>query len=193
MQYVLIYNVYMKIKKILLALPLTILFSGCFTEVVAPPQYGYEYGHTASKQYYQNNYQSGQRNREKLGTFGGAIGGAVIGSQFGNDGMSKAFGATVGGLLGGVFGNQVGKRLDYNSQKRMQEATQFAIARGDIGRDYSWSGDNAYGSITPMRDFRDQRGDYCREFSHSVNIGGKIERAYGTACRMPDGAWRIIQ
>ena len=25
-----------------------------------------------------------------------------------------------------------------------------------------------------------------------VNIGGKTEQAYGTACRQPDGSWKVV-
>jgi hypothetical protein len=32
---------------------------------------------------------------------------------------------------------------------------------------------------------------YCREYSRNVVIGGQEQEAYGTACRGPDGQWRI--
>ena len=34
-------------------------------------------------------------------------------------------------------------------------------------------------------------GDYCREYTRTVVIGGRVHEAYGTACLGPDGAWRI--
>lgn len=34
-------------------------------------------------------------------------------------------------------------------------------------------------------------GDYCREYTRTVFIGGRTEQAYGTACLEPDGAWRV--
>ena len=47
--------------------------------------------------------------------------------------------------------------------------------------------------MTPTREGTDQTtGAYCREFQHTVTIGGKTEDAYGTACRQPDGTWKII-
>jgi hypothetical protein len=33
--------------------------------------------------------------------------------------------------------------------------------------------------------------EYCREYTKTVSIGGKAERAYGTACQQPDGSWEI--
>lgn len=35
-------------------------------------------------------------------------------------------------------------------------------------------------------------GEYCREYTKNVNIGGKIQQAYGTACQLPDGTWKIM-
>jgi surface antigen len=36
------------------------------------------------------------------------------------------------------------------------------------------------------------QGAYCREFQQTVSIGGREERAYGTACRQPDGSWKVV-
>lgn len=33
--------------------------------------------------------------------------------------------------------------------------------------------------------------EYCREYTRDVQIGGHVEKAYGTACLAPDGQWRI--
>ncbi|MEE8203551.1 MAG: hypothetical protein V3R74_07315, partial [Alphaproteobacteria bacterium] len=33
----------------------------------------------------------------------------------------------------------------------------------------------------------------CREYQTTVNVGGQVEQAYGTACRQPDGSWQIVQ
>jgi surface antigen len=34
-------------------------------------------------------------------------------------------------------------------------------------------------------------GPECREYQRTIIIDGKQELAYGTACRQPDGTWRI--
>lgn len=49
-------------------------------------------------------------------------------------------------------------------------------------------------SVVPASDpYLDSRGRYCREYQTSVMVGGAAQPAYGTACRMPDGAWRIVR
>lgn len=35
-------------------------------------------------------------------------------------------------------------------------------------------------------------GEYCREFTKTIRIGGNIETGYGRACMMPDGSWQIV-
>jgi hypothetical protein len=37
-----------------------------------------------------------------------------------------------------------------------------------------------------------QAGDYCREYTKEVMIGGRYEVAYGRACLEPDGSWRTV-
>jgi hypothetical protein len=33
---------------------------------------------------------------------------------------------------------------------------------------------------------------YCREYQRDVVVGGQRQESYGTACRQPDGAWKIV-
>jgi hypothetical protein len=35
--------------------------------------------------------------------------------------------------------------------------------------------------------------DYCREYQATQTIGGQPQNVVGTACRQPDGSWRIVQ
>lgn len=34
--------------------------------------------------------------------------------------------------------------------------------------------------------------DYCREYTKTIRVGGKIQSGYGTACLQPDGSWMIV-
>ncbi|AWJ92216.1 hypothetical protein Sp245p_20800 (plasmid) [Azospirillum baldaniorum] len=35
-------------------------------------------------------------------------------------------------------------------------------------------------------------GQLCREYQTTVMVGGLAQPGYGTACRQPDGSWRVI-
>jgi surface antigen len=46
--------------------------------------------------------------------------------------------------------------------------------------------------VTPTRTYQQSSGEYCREYQQTVTVGGKTQEAYGTACRQPDGTWKIV-
>ena len=77
-------------------------------------------------------------------------------------------------------------------QQRAHEAAQIKAATAPVGEAIIWNEGPASGSVTTVRDGTSTSGRYCREFQHEVTIGGKTERAYGTACRQPDGSWEVI-
>jgi surface antigen len=75
----------------------------------------------------------------------------------------------------------------------MNQNAYYALNHGQTGSSYKWSEGNVYGDFTPIKDFYVKENNlYCREYYQTVNIAGKAERAYGKACRMPDGAWKIM-
>jgi hypothetical protein len=47
-------------------------------------------------------------------------------------------------------------------------------------------------TIVPKPAFQ-SGGTVCREFTKTVTIGGTQQQAYGTACRQPDGTWKLAQ
>lgn len=44
----------------------------------------------------------------------------------------------------------------------------------------------------PVREFQNERGQYCREYQTQVKVGGQIRNSYGTACEQPDGEWEVV-
>ena len=46
---------------------------------------------------------------------------------------------------------------------------------------------------TPVTYVDEDTGGYCREYSQTVRVGGRIQESYGTACLQPDGSWRIVR
>jgi surface antigen len=45
----------------------------------------------------------------------------------------------------------------------------------------------------PLTYVDEESGDYCRDYSQIVRIGGQVQESYGTACLQPDGSWRVVQ
>jgi surface antigen len=136
---------------------------------------------------------TGQGDKEMGGTLIGAGLGGLAGSQIGG-GTGRLVATGAGVLLGGLIGNQVGKSLDNADRAEMMRAQQTAYA-APVGQQITWNNPQSghYGTITPTRDGRDAGGNYCREFQQTINVGGQPQQGYGTACRQPDGSWKIVQ
>jgi len=133
-----------------------------------------------------------QMNKENIGTVLGGIGGAVLGAQFGS-GTGRLVGVAAGALAGAYLGNQIGSSLDKADRAEMEKASTRATT-APIGQPISWRNPDSgnSGTVTPTREGTAANGDYCREFQQSVTVGGKTEQAYGTACRQPDGSWKVV-
>jgi len=131
--------------------------------------------------------------KQDLGTGIGAIGGAVAGAQFGK-GDGKIVTGALGALLGAGIGNAVGSSLDRADMNYYQKTSQKALETGQTGQALPWSNPQSgnSGAIIPSAPYKNDNGQYCREFQNKITVGGKTESGYGTACRQPDGSWQIV-
>ncbi|MDF2367612.1 RT0821/Lpp0805 family surface protein [Sneathiella sp.] len=122
----------------------------------------------------------------------GGIGGALLGSMFGK-GKGQLVAVGLGTLAGAMVGSEVGKTLDAADRAQIDRAEKRATT-APIGQTISWNNPDSgnSGSITPVRDGNHLDGRYCREFQQTIEVGGKLEKGYGTACRQPDGSWQIM-
>jgi surface antigen len=118
---------------------------------------------------------------------GGVLGGALGSTIGGGSGRTVAI---IGGtILGSLLGSQVGKSMDQADQMRFNQALETA----PTNKAYQWQNPdtgNAY-IIVPTNTVV-VRGQPCREFTTTANIGGKSERIYGKACRDASGQWKVV-
>ncbi len=136
----------------------------------------------------------GRGNKETGGTLvGGALGG-LLGSQFGS-GKGQLVGVALGALAGAWLGSEAGKSLDNADRAAMHRTSQSALETAKVGSTSNWSNPDSgnSGTITPTKTYQAPSGEYCREYQQTVTVGGKTEQAYGTACRQPDGSWKIVK
>lgn len=130
----------------------------------------------------------GCENKQQIGTLSGAAIGGLLGSQFG--GGSGKIATTIGGaVIGGLLGGEVGKYMDKQDQQNMQSA----IVNTPTNQTSTWTNNqtNTTYSVTPTKNYN-QSGEYCREYQTTVTVDGKSQKAYGTACRQPNGSWHIV-
>jgi len=121
-------------------------------------------------------------------TVAGAAAGGLLGAAFFH-GQGAWIGVLGGALIGGIVGNQVGKYMDRQDEINMQNA----IAHTPVGQEATWRNDRTditY-NVRPVKNYH-SKGRYCREYQTRIQINGKWKDAYGKACRMPDGNWKVV-
>jgi surface antigen len=128
-----------------------------------------------------------------LALVGAGVGG-LIGSQFGG-GAGKGALTALGVVAGGLLGSQVGASLDRADQAQLAQSMQRSLESAPSGQAVAWQNPDSghYGTVTPTQTYRAPNGEPCREFQQTITVGGRTEEGYGTACRQPDGTWKIVQ
>lgn len=136
---------------------------------------------------------SGMGQKQTAGAVLGGVGGAVAGAQFGR-GTGQLAATAAGTLIGAWIGSEVGRSLDRADQAAAERTTQRALETYPSGQSATWSNPDkgTRGTATPTRTYQTAEGQYCREFQTEIYVGGEREQGYGTACRQPDGTWKIV-
>jgi surface antigen len=131
--------------------------------------------------------------KQQGGTVVGAVAGGVAGSMVGK-GSGRLIMTGLGTLLGAYIGSEVGKSLDRADRLAAANTAQQTFEYSKTGETGTWRNpDNGHsGTVTPTKTYQQADGSYCREYQQTVTVGGKTEQAYGTACRQPDGSWKIV-
>ena len=132
--------------------------------------------------------------KQTLGTIIGGVGGAMLGNEVGK-GRGRKVGIAAGALLGAMLGSQLGRDLDEADRMKAAQTTQGALERARTGQRAEWRNPDSGNSgwVTPTKTWQQNSGTYCREFQTGIIVGGKEQTGYGTACRQPDGSWKIVQ
>lgn len=134
-----------------------------------------------------------ENNKRGAGTLMGAAVGGLAGAAFGKgDGQLLAIG--LGAALGAAAGNHIGGQLDEQDKAMMATKSQQAFEYVPSGKSMAWNNPDSghSGYITPIKTVKEE-GRYCREYTNIVKVGGEEQKAYGKACRQPDGSWEIVQ
>ncbi len=132
--------------------------------------------------------------KETGGTLLGAGAGALAGSQIGS-GRGTLVAVAIGTLAGALIGQGIGQSLDRADQLMMERNAQYALESTRTNTTTTWRNPDSgnYGAITPVETYQTSQGQYCREYTQTVVVAGEKQQAYGTACRQPDGTWKIVR
>jgi surface antigen len=96
------------------------------------------------------------------------------------------------GLAGSWSGGKLGDQLTMDARDRMIDLTQSALNQGQSGKKVKWREGKLTGTIIPQIAFSGPNSLDCREFHQTLRLGDVVETGYATACRAPDGKWRLL-
>lgn len=131
--------------------------------------------------------------KQQAGTVVGGVLGGVLGSNVGG-GDGRTAGTIAGVLIGAIIGSEIGKTMDANDRRMAEQTAQRTLETNASGQSSTWSNPDSgnSGTVTPTKTWQNEQSQYCREYETTVYIDGKRETAYGTACRQPDGSWKVV-
>lgn len=124
---------------------------------------------------------------EQAGMVIGGVLGGVLGSQVGR-GSGRTAAIIAGTLAGAAIGGAVGQSMDQTDRLKTAQTLE-TVRTGVPARWVNPDTGNQY-TVVPTRTYESTAGP-CREYTIDAVIGGRVEQVYGTACRQPDGSWRI--
>lgn len=95
-----------------------------------------------------------------------------------------------GAVIGGILGQKIARRMDDGDRRMAADAEYQALEFGQPGTPTAWENPVTQhrGVIVPEKPYP-QGDEYCRGFTHNVDLGGTGETIREIACRKPDGTW----
>lgn len=125
--------------------------------------------------------------KEQSGMVIGGILGGVLGHQVGG-GTGQTIATIVGTLAGAAIGGSVGRSMDETD--RLKTAHALETVRTGVSAQWKNPDTGNQYKVTPTRTYETAEGP-CREYTVDATVGGNPETVYGTACRQPDGSWKV--
>jgi surface antigen len=130
----------------------------------------------------------GRCNRDVLGGLLGGTAGAAIGSTV-DRGDGRAAAIVGGAIIGVLVGGAIGHYMDSVDQNCVGQTLEHVPS----GQTIAWRNDQSgeIYRVTPSDTFQTGDGRTCRRYTTEALIDGQQQQIHGTACRQPDGAWKL--
>ena len=136
---------------------------------------------------------AGTYTKKDTGTALGALTGGALAYGLGQNSSNKEIWTVLGIGLGAMMGSQIGAQLDQRDRFLAGKTFTASMEHTQQGKPTYWANPDSgnSGTFTPTRTYQTNVGQYCREFTTTVYVGGQAQQGYGTACRQADGSWKI--
>lgn len=92
----------------------------------------------------------------------------------------------------GLASAELSKTVGFFNRSKALRAEYQALEYGATGAPVSWNGGGIRrGNVIPGPIYQVNTFD-CRDYSHTVFVEADATVAKGTACRQPDGSWKLV-
>jgi len=126
--------------------------------------------------------------REESGMVIGGMLGGMLGAQANHHHM-RPIAIIAGTLIGASIGGSIGAYMDETD--RLRAGQTLETVRTGVSTSWRNPDTEAEYQFTPTRTYSTVHGP-CREYTMDAIIGGRRQEVYGTACRQPDGSWKVM-
>lgn len=136
-------------------------------------------------------------NEDRTGKIGGAVGGilgGIAGSQVSN-GTGRTAAIILGATLGTMWGEDIAHGMSKADKIFAERTTKDTLEYGKPGENATWSNPESgnSGNVVVNETFENKDGENCRKFETTSTIENEDRTTSGTACRMPDGEWKVLE
>lgn len=130
--------------------------------------------------------------KQAVGTVTGMVLGGKVANDFAEGSRNEGLWTIAGVALGAFLGNEVGASMDRQDALLAERAAMQALESNKTKQASAWKNPDTgnFGSVYPTNTFS-KNGQPCREFTQEITIAGKVEKAFGKACRNSDGSWDL--
>lgn len=97
-------------------------------------------------------------------------------------------GVYITALQGGLVSRNAAARISKADLQRALEAEYRALEAAPGGQPVVWQGKGVSGSVVAAAPYQ-VGSQNCRQYSHTLTVGGRETATRGAACRNADGAW----
>ena len=130
--------------------------------------------------------------KQAVGTVTGMVLGGKVANDFAEGSRNEGLWTIAGVALGAFLGNEVGASMDRQDALLAERAAMQALGSNKTKQISVLKNPDTgnFGSVYPTTTFS-KNGQPCREFTQEITVGGKVETAFGRACRNSDGSWDL--
>jgi len=133
--------------------------------------------------------ETGFNRDTQMGAAGGAAFGGIIAALANANPAWIAASVIMGGVAGGALGDYLGKG---DSETHVQTNLN-AINTLGVGQTATWQDNKSgnSGSTRVDRVYTAANGRSCKAFTETLRTAQKTVTQQGTACKQPDGSWKV--